>query len=191
NGLIYDELRQVNHKLSVKVFQLRNLFDLSRELTSSFDEEAIKSLVATTVMGQLMVSRSALYLREKDALVLAHERGIRGEDAPFVGDVRERGAALDSLRDTAAVRELPPGPLRDRLVRTRMSVVVPLTLGPRVLGLLAIGERASGAPFSEEDCDFARTLGRHAPPAPENLRPHRVPVEKQRQGPRSATARED
>src|SRR5262249_39661436 len=190
NGLIYDELRQVNHKLSVKVFQLRNLFDLSRELTSSFDEEAIKSLVATTVMGQLMVSRSALYLRERDALALAHARGIRGEDAPFVVDVRELGADLDSLRETAAVRELPPGPLRNRLLRTRMSVIVPLTLGPRVLGLLAIGERASGAPFSEEDCDFARTLGRQALSALENVRLHQVQVEKQRQDREMQIARE-
>ena len=30
----------MNQRLSVKVFQLHNLFDISRELTSSFDEEA-------------------------------------------------------------------------------------------------------------------------------------------------------
>ncbi|HWW94799.1 MAG TPA: GAF domain-containing protein, partial [Vicinamibacteria bacterium] len=44
NGLIYDELRRVNQKLSVKVFQLHNLFDISRELTGSLDEETIKNL---------------------------------------------------------------------------------------------------------------------------------------------------
>ena len=40
NGLIYDELQTVNQRLSVKVFQLHNLFDISRELTASFDEES-------------------------------------------------------------------------------------------------------------------------------------------------------
>jgi sigma-B regulation protein RsbU (phosphoserine phosphatase) len=190
NGLIYDELRQVNHKLSIKVFQLRNLFDLSRELTSSFDEEAIKSLVATTVMGQLMVSRSALYLREDESLVLAHERGIRGEEGPFLVPIAAAGCALESLRDTSPVPELPAGALRDRLLRTRMSVVVPLAVGGRVQGLLAIGERASGAPFSEEDCDFARTLGRQALAALENVRLLRVQVEKQRQDREMQIARE-
>jgi phosphoserine phosphatase RsbU/P len=190
NGLIYDELRQVNHKLSVKVFQLRNLFDLSRELTASFDEEAIKSLVATTVMGQLMVSRSALYLVEGDRLALAHERGIRSDEAPFLLPLEALGCDLDALRETSPVGELPGGSLRDRLLRTRMSLVVPLTLGRRVLGLLAIGDRASGAPFSEEDADFARTLGRQALAALENVRLHRVQVEKQRQDREMQIARE-
>jgi GAF domain-containing protein len=36
NGLIYEELRQVNQSLSVKVYQLNNLFDIGRELTASF-----------------------------------------------------------------------------------------------------------------------------------------------------------
>jgi hypothetical protein len=51
NGLMYDELHRVNQSLSVKVFQLNNLFDIGGELTSSLDEEAIKRLVITTVMG--------------------------------------------------------------------------------------------------------------------------------------------
>src|SRR5206468_5837999 len=72
NGLIYHELKRVNQRLSVKVFQLHNLFDLSRELTSSFDEEAIASLVTTTLMGHLMVSRCALYLAGDGGLALAH-----------------------------------------------------------------------------------------------------------------------
>jgi len=43
NGLVHEELRRVNRRLSAKVFQLRNLFDISRELTSSFDEEASRT----------------------------------------------------------------------------------------------------------------------------------------------------
>jgi GAF domain-containing protein len=38
NGLIYEELRQVNRSLSVKVYQLHNLFDVGRELTANLDE---------------------------------------------------------------------------------------------------------------------------------------------------------
>ena len=38
NGLIYEELKQVNRSLTVKVFQLHNLFDIGRELTGALDE---------------------------------------------------------------------------------------------------------------------------------------------------------
>src|SRR6185503_5977293 len=91
NGLIYDELLKVNRKLSVKVFQLHNLFDISRELTASFDEEDIKKLATSTLMGHLMVSRCALYLRAGDGLALAHERGLRtGGESVLISEAEAR-----------------------------------------------------------------------------------------------------
>ncbi len=182
NGLIYDELRTVNQKLSLKVFQLRNLFDISRELTASFDEEDIKSLVTTTLMGHLMVSRCAMYLRAGDGLALAHERGSRSAAETALVPAAEAQAVLGSLTSARGVADLPPGPLRERLLRGRMSLVVPLSLGGQgVEGFVAIGDRASGVAWSDEDRDFAFTLGRQAVAALETVRLHRIQLEKQRQ----------
>jgi sigma-B regulation protein RsbU (phosphoserine phosphatase) len=191
NGLIYEELKAVNRKLSTKVFQLRNLFEISRELTASFDEETIKSLVTGTLMGHLMVSRCALYLAGPHGLTLAYERGGRaGEEAADAGAPLP-AASLPGAGAAAAVCELPPGPLRERLEKTRMALVVPLSLGGRAAeGFIAVGERASGAPFSEEDRDFAFTLGRQALAALESVRLQRVRAEKQRQDQELQIARE-
>ncbi|HET7291884.1 MAG TPA: SpoIIE family protein phosphatase [Vicinamibacteria bacterium] len=188
NGLIYHELRQLNQRLSVKVFQLHNLFDISRELTASFDEETIQNLVTTTLMGHLMVSRAAMYLATPEGFVLVHERGPRSEEPPLL----EPAAAglAGTLRMPTAVAELPESPLRERLQRARMALVVPLRVGERSEGFLAVGERASGAPFSEEDRDFAMTLARQALAALESVRLHRVRVEKQRQDREMQIARE-
>jgi sigma-B regulation protein RsbU (phosphoserine phosphatase) len=71
-----------------------------------------------------------------------------------------------------------------------MALVVPLAAGDRVEGLLAVGERASKAPFSEEDRDFAQTLARQALAALENARLLRVRAEKQRQDRELQIARE-
>ena len=49
NGLIYDELRQVNQKLSVKVFELHNLFDISREPPSVLSSRKARLRSAGTV----------------------------------------------------------------------------------------------------------------------------------------------
>ncbi|HKC13124.1 MAG TPA: SpoIIE family protein phosphatase, partial [Vicinamibacteria bacterium] len=189
NGLIYDELRRVNQKLSVKVFQLHNLFDISRELTGSFDEETIKNLITTTAMGHFMVSRCALYLGGAAGLALAHERGLHLQEDAVVPEEAAR-PVLEALRAAMPVADLPPGALRDRLLRTRMSLAVPLAVAGRVEGLLALGERASGAPFSEEDRDFAQTLARQALAALETVRLHQVQVEKQRQDRELQIARE-
>jgi sigma-B regulation protein RsbU (phosphoserine phosphatase) len=191
NGLIYGELRKLNQRLSLKVFQLHNLFDISRELTASFDDETIKNLVASTLMGHLMVSRCALYLGFEGGLTLAHARGLRGgEESALIPEEVAR-PVLDILRAATLVTELPEGPLRDRLLRTRMALAVPLYIGGRPPeGLMTVGERLSGAPFTEEDREYALTLGRQAMAAIESVRLHRVQVEKQRQDRELQIARE-
>jgi len=190
NGLIYHELNRVNQRLSVKVFQLHNLFDVSRELTSSFDDEAIQSLVTTTLMGHLMVSRCALYRTGDGGLALAHARGVRGEELGRAFTEAEARPVIDALRSPLAVADLPPGPIRERLANSRMALVVPLSAGQNAQGFLAVGERVSGLPFTEEDREFAQTLARQAVAALESVRLHRLGLEQQRRDREMQIARE-
>jgi sigma-B regulation protein RsbU (phosphoserine phosphatase) len=190
NALLEQELRRVSRRLSLTAFQLHNLFDISRELSASQDEDGIKGLVTTAVMGQLMVSRCVLYLRDGDELVVAQERGMRMEEGGRRLPLSAAEATLASLSGAQAVADLPEGPLRERLLRHRLALAVPLSLGERAHGLLAMGERASGSPFQEEDRDFAFALGRQALVALESVRLHRIRAEKERQDRELQFARE-
>ena len=190
NGLIYRELKRVNQRLSVKVFQLHNLFDVSRELTSTFDDGAIEALVTTTLMGHLMVSRCALYRTGNEGLALTHARGVRGEDLGRGFSPAEAQPVLDALRTPLAVADLPPGSVRERLSAARMALLVPLSAGQEVQGFLAAGERVSGLPFTEEDREFAQTLARQAVGALESVRLHRLGVEQHRRDREMQIARE-
>jgi sigma-B regulation protein RsbU (phosphoserine phosphatase) len=71
-----------------------------------------------------------------------------------------------------------------------MGLAVPLHARGRVEGLLAAGERASGAAFTEEDRDFALTLGRQAMAALEGVRLHEARLEQQRRDRELQIARE-
>ena len=71
--------------------------------------------------------------------------------------------------------------LRELLVEGRFGLVVPLTAGETVCGLLAVGERLSGKPFREEDFDYALALARQTQAALEGARLHQVALEKERQ----------
>jgi sigma-B regulation protein RsbU (phosphoserine phosphatase) len=189
-SLLHDELRRANQKLSGKMFQLHNLFDIGRELTGTFAEEAILNLIATTVMGHFVVSRCALYLSGPEGLALVHGRGLRQEVGSAPIPPEEAQAALEGLLAPTAVTELPQGTLHRRLEEARLTLAVPLAAGARVEGVLAIGERASGMPFSDEDRDFAQTLARQAMTALENARLLRLRDEKQRQDRELQIARE-
>jgi sigma-B regulation protein RsbU (phosphoserine phosphatase) len=190
NGLLHDELRRVSLKMSANAFQLHNLFDVSRELAGGFEEKALFELVTTSVMGHFLVSRCALYLPGPKGLAIVHERGVRGEreGAPIPSEDARR--ALEGTIEPKAVAELPDGLLRRRLERARLVLAVPLASGARLEGVLAIGERSSGVPFSAEDRAFARTLGLQALAALENARLFRLREEKQRQDRELQVARE-
>jgi phosphoserine phosphatase RsbU/P len=190
NGLMYEELRRVNQRLAGKVFQLHGLFDISRELTASLEEGSIMGLMGTTLMGQLTTSRFALYLRDGLGLRLAHERGFRSGETGELVSWAEAGPVLEALKGPERVERLPPGPFKDRLVRHRLGLVMPLAAGRKVEGLAAVADRASGAPFDDEDLDFAETLARQALAALETVRLHQVRLEKERQDREMAIARE-
>jgi sigma-B regulation protein RsbU (phosphoserine phosphatase) len=186
NGLIYEELRQVNRSLTVKVFQLHNLFDIGRELTGALDEGAIERLVATTVMGQFLASRCALWRRDEDGeMRLSHARGLRPEEAPPT-----LPPEVAAVTGPMAVGALPEGEVRGALASARFALVVPLASGGRTSGLLAVGEKPAGLPFAEEDVDFAAALARQAQAALEGARLHRMRLEKERQDRELQIARE-
>jgi phosphoserine phosphatase RsbU/P len=181
NGMIHEELRRLNRRLQTKIFQLQGLFDITRELTSGFDDEAIKNAAIAALMGQLLVSRCALYQAVAGGFALAHERGVRGPAQTGMLPDSEVLPCLEARSGTVRVADLPPGPLRDRLQAQRLPLAVPLVIGGRLRGFFGLGERVTEAEFDDDAEEFALTLGRQTLAALENVRLHRVRVEKERQ----------
>ncbi len=181
SSLLEVELRRAHRRLSIQALELHNLFDVARELAGTHPEQAIQDLVITSVMGHFVVSRCALFLSGPQGLALARQRGLRRgiESLPILP--AEARAELAGLERPRAVADLPPGPLRRRLSEARLALAVPLTAGERVEGVLAIGERASGMPFSSGDLELAQTLARQAVGALENARLQQVREAKLRQ----------
>jgi sigma-B regulation protein RsbU (phosphoserine phosphatase) len=181
NGLIYEELRRLNRSLSVKIFQLNNLFDIGRELTATLDESAIERLAATSVMGHFLASRCAVFrMLDDGALELSHARGVRAEDLPRRLPA-DAPALVRGLGGPRCVDALPAGATRELLSRERFALAVPLAAGDRVSGVLAVGERPAGRSYGEEEIDFAAALARQAQAALEAARLHRVRIAKERQ----------
>jgi len=189
NGLIYEELRRVNQSLSVKVFQLHNLFDIGRELTASLDEAAIERLASTSLMGHFLASRCAVYrLRGNGRLERTQVRGLRAEEAP--GELPDPDEVKLCAAGPRRVDALPPGAARDMLAAARFALVVPLSTGSTCSGLIALGEQPAGRTYGEEDVDFAAALARQAQAALEAALLHRVRIEKERQDRELQIARE-
>ena len=122
-------------------------------------------------------------------LALVHERGARTEGEALVSGAggRARAGRPDpAAAGGGAARRLAARRLRASAWRCRARS----SWARRRTGVLAMGERVSGAPFTEEDRDFAHTLGRQACAALETVHLHRMRLEKQRQDKELQIARE-
>ena len=180
-GLVDEELRRVNRDLSVRVYQLQNLFDIGRELAATLDEDVIERLVVTTVMGHFLATRAALYHASAAGLELGHARGrparlAAGAAAGRPGVARPRPAG--AARRVGAAGRSACG---TRWRPADFAFVVPLLAPGRLAGLLAVGARPGSRPPLAEDLDFAAALVRQAQAALEGARLHRLRIEKERQ----------
>jgi len=185
NGLVYEEVRGLNRDLQLKVLQLSSLFDVSRELVSSFDPDDILKVAMNSLVGQTAVKRCLVLSWDAGggAPSVSLKRGL-----PLDQRERKRLAAIDTTGlepdtaehcDLAAVRRVNR-PLARLLSRWELECVFPLrTSGPH-RDLLAVGRKLTGDPLTTTEREFISTLCAQAVTAMENAQLHDQMVEKER-----------
>lgn len=185
NGRVYEELKRLNQRLSLKVYQLDSLFDIARELNRSPDVARVRQVLLTNAMGHVLTTRALMVLDGR----VVEQRGCAltpEERASIEAGSRE----LEALATDRGVAELAPGKVREILTRLGIDTVIPLQAGDSSHGVLFLGPRASGKPLAEDDRDFLRSLASQAATAFDNSRLTREFVEKQKIEKEMAIARQ-
>ena len=185
NGRIYKELQRLNRNLSLKVYQLDSLFDITRELNRSPDVLRVREVLMTNAMGHVLTTRAVLLHDGK----VAEQRGFALSPEARAG-LERATRELSEIPEDQKVAELPEGALRDLLNGLELDTLVPLRSGESSYGALLLGARAAGKTLADEDRDFLRSLASQAAAAFDNLRLTREWVEKQKIEKEMALARE-
>jgi len=174
NALTIADLQKSNRRLDAKVHEMNTLFEMSREMNSTFDESKILRLLGYVLMGQLRAMRYAVYTDnggqirpallklpglERDVLQPSELSGI----TEAVRFCRERQPANEAER---------------RLAAAGIKVLLPMRAGDRTLGLLCLGDRLGGAAYEDADVEYLAALSNIAMSAIENSRFVREMVEK-------------
>ena len=144
------------------------LADLGQEITGTSDfEEMIRSSFHL-LLGSLAIRRGAVaeYDREKDRLRIATSRGF-GEgaidDLTIDCNYARELASLGTIRLSTAKKEAHKF-LEEHskaFGSVEIDLLIPLVVRERLLGLVLLGEKASGEQFNEEDVEVISTLCRH------------------------------
>jgi len=77
NSQTHQTMEFLNRQLTLKIYQLNTLFELSKDFHAAWDSEAIFRILGTSLIGQLLISRCAVFTVMDNRLHLKFFRGLR------------------------------------------------------------------------------------------------------------------
>jgi putative nucleotidyltransferase with HDIG domain len=142
------------------------LADLGQEIADggNFDEMLRTSF--HVLLGSLAIRRGAMaeYDRTQGRLRFVAERGLEGALDPLAL-TKETEAKLIKLGVSGLTAEQVSGEaleiLRQLVDTSKIELLIPLVVRGELIGLLLLGEKASGEKFSSEDIETVCALARH------------------------------
>lgn len=154
NATLVQSLMEANTSLELRTLMVTTLFETARDFASARRREDLLRILALRLMGQLMVSTYALYLKEPlDGKTIIASR----DNVPELHQIYDDVIAIQS---PAIVSTLPlNSPLRTRCEQTGIALLAPMTIHGDVRGVLAVQGKLTGQPFTPEELAFVEALG--------------------------------
>jgi len=181
NGLIFEELREVNKKLDRSIQELNTLFDIGKEFNSTLESEKIIKLLSYALMGQMMVNRFALFTEEDGIMKLKMVKG--NKELTFSESNKEHVEFLKQLKaiENSYFVDEDSDLLRDIYFnKFNYHAIIPMKIQDKTKGVICLGERVDKKNYTRENLEFLFTLGNQAMIALENARLFEETLEKQR-----------
>lgn len=174
-GMAFDALKDVNRQLDGRVQQLKTLFELGKDFSGILEREQLVRLFTLTLMGQVGTNRFAICLKEGESI-------FSRIPAEALEPAREEICSLVDAPLLAS--EVPAGKpytrLRRLLAEERISALVPLQMQSEVKGVLCLGDRLRGGPYTASDLEYIYSLANLAFVSLENVRLFTDAVERKR-----------
>ncbi len=145
------------------------LADLGQEIANTSDFEEMLRASFHLLLGSVAVRRGAVarYERGRDTLRLIASRGLEQIpdtslpiDRDHAQHLASLGAAL-TLEDATAQATRFMQDHRAAFSSVEIDLLVPLVVRERLIGIVLLGEKASGEKFTEEDLEVLGALSRH------------------------------
>ena len=175
NGLVVEQLRLVNRRLDRKIQELNTLFDIGKELNSSLNPRKLLQLLTYAVMGQMAINRSIVLVFREQSIEHSIAQGMGDIDVEKID--RRLMQRLTLIAEPVNIEKKRGfGTLRD----WGLSYVVPMRHQGVTRGVIGLGERILGGPYTHDELEFLSTLANQGMIALENARLFEEALEKER-----------
>ena len=144
------------------------LADLGQEIANTSDFEEMLRSSFHLLLGSVAIRRGAVaqHDRQRDVLRIITTRGLDDTPTKEITIGREHARSLASLGSLTladataeAARFMEENP--ELFATAEIQLLLPLVVHERLIGVVLLGEKASGEKFTEEDLDTLSALARH------------------------------
>jgi class 3 adenylate cyclase len=168
------EAARVQRELERRMFHLKTLYDVSREISGATNTQSIMNNLLLMVMGTFGAERGAIVLvdiREHRITTVAH-RGLDDGAETLLAPGSDAGV-LPKFQDADNATILRCGHENpSRLTSLAFHIWTPFRIGDDLRGGLVLGDKLTEEPYTTDDCELLLTLANQAAVAIANARAH-------------------
>ncbi|HHH84381.1 MAG TPA: hypothetical protein ENL15_00320, partial [Firmicutes bacterium] len=175
NQILYRSVLRISKSRMQKKKEVETLMEISRELIFLHEENSILNALIFAIMGQVMVTKTAIYLNQSKSFTLKVSRGFK-QLPPSLGMVK----TLKSILDLNRRREYLMNPEMEEIHKAGGALVVPMQYQNSITGYIVLGYKTDGKNIPETEYDFLFSLAANVAFALENSKLIRESIEKKR-----------
>lgn len=180
NQLFKMGLESLTRELKHKVFQLRNLNEISGSFSRCYDQESVYQVLSQSLMGLFLISRCAV-LEGWDPVQPTFFKGLKANTLASAASKVSGIPLPSSLTSEGLVEEQDlPQCFQEFMRQQRLQFALPIMVEREFHSLLLLGRRLDGRDLSPEDRELLMALAQQAGVALENVGLHLEVVEKKR-----------
>ncbi len=175
NHLLYRSVLRISKSRMQKKKEVETLMEISRELIFLHDESSILNALIFAIMGQVMVTKTAIYLNQSQSFSLKVSRGFK-KLPPRLSMVK----TLRNILDLNENQEYLMNPEMEEIHKAGGALVVPMQYQNSITGYIVLGHKTDGKSIPETEYDFLFSLAANVAFALENSKLIRESIEKKR-----------
>lgn len=172
-----NEINQSEKKYKKKVIDLNTIFEIAKELSSSLYVDDLMKIIILTSMGHMLSETGVVFIfdEELQKYMFRNAKGIKEDlkdiefsiDEELIKYINEKSEPIGSKEILA---ESFYSEYKEKFKRLNCELIVPIKIKNKFNGILFLGPKAGGMPFTESNLEFMVALGNFAAIAIENAR---------------------
>lgn len=175
NALSFLDLQDTSTNLIKQNQLLHSIFEMSRDFTSLHSRDQIIRLLSYRLMGQLMVSKFCMYLRDENRnynLVVNRFDSQLPDNALDEIFQIEHSVMMKHVNFSHSIYQ--------EINKIKVKAFVPMIVQGQKKGFLCVGKKLNGEEFTDDNLMFMEALSNRAIAAIENERLFREELEKKK-----------